>query len=175
MEFLQILLIVFVLIAVHETGHFLAGITSGIPASHMRIRLFTFPQHVAIKDGDAWLSSSQDIKRYIEVTRGFLTSKAAAFRWVAGGVLLECVFTVAVCLVAHGIGWTNLAFWTAAMSLAMYLVNVFLMDVPWALIKRHAFGDTSGLWTIARMPAVLLTLAMLAIRAGVFWFVAQAA
>lgn len=99
MEFLQFLLTVLVLIAVHETGHFLAGITSGTPASHMRIRLFSFPQHVAIKDGDVWLSSSRDIERYIEVTRGFFTSRAAAFRWVAGGVLLECGFTVAVCLV----------------------------------------------------------------------------
>ena len=132
----------------------------------------TFPQHVAIKDGDAWLSSTQDIERYIEVTRGFFTSKAAAFRWVAGGVLLEGVFTVAVCLVAHGIGWANLAFWTAAMSLSMYFINVFIMDVPWALMKGHPFGDTSGLWTIARMPAVLLTVAMLAIRGGIFWFVA---
>ena len=175
MVFLQILLTIFVLIAVHETGHFLAGMTWGIPASHMKIRLLTFPQHVAIKDGDAWLSSTQDIERYIEVTRGFFRSKAAAFRWVAGGVLLECVFTVAVCLGAHEIGWRNLAFWTAAMSRAMYLVNVFLMDVPWALINRHAFGDTSGLWTISRIPAVLLTAAMLAIRAGVFSFVAQSA
>ena len=57
----------------------------------------------------------------------------------------------------------------------MYLVNVFLMDVPWALIYKHAFGDTSGLWTISRVPAVLLTVAMLAIRFGVFWYVAQAA
>ncbi len=121
MELLFYLAIVFVLIAVHETGHFLAGITSGIPASHMRIRLLSFPQHVAIKDGDGWLSptNQEEITRYIELTRGYFTSKAAAFRWVAGGVLLECVFTVAVCLIAHGIGWTNLAFWTAAMSLGM--------------------------------------------------------
>ncbi len=86
MELLFYLAIVFVLIAVHETGHFLAGITSGIPASHMRIRLFCFPQHVAIKDGDGWLSPNQEeITRYIELTRGYFTSKAAAFRWVAGG------------------------------------------------------------------------------------------
>ncbi len=177
MELLFYLAIVFVLIAVHETGHFLAGITSGIPASHMRIRLFTFPQHVAIKDGDGWLSptNQEEITRYIELTRGYFTSKAAAFRWVAGGVLLECVFTVAVCLIAHGIGWTNLAFWTAAMSLGMYFINVFLMDVPWALFHKHAVGDTSGLWTIARIPAVVLTVVMLLIRAGILWYVVQTA
>ena len=176
MELLLILAIVFVLITVHEMGHFLAGITSGIPASHMRIRLFTFPQHVAIKDGDEWLSPNrEEIVRYIELTREYFTSKAAAFRWVAGGVLLECVFTVAVCLIAHRVGWTNLAFWTATMPLGRYLINVFMMDVPWALIYKHAFGDTSGLWTIARIPAVVLTVVMLMIRGGILWYVAQPA
>ena len=174
MEILFYLAIVFVLIAVHETGHFLAGITSGIPASHMRIRLLTFPQHVAIKDGDGWLSPNrEEITRYIELTRGYFTSKAAAFRWVAGGVLLEGVFVVAVCLIALAIGWNGVAFWTAAMSLGMYLINVFLMDLPWALIFKHPFGDTSGLWTIAKVPAVLLTLCMLSIRAGILWYIVQ--
>jgi hypothetical protein len=62
--------------------------------------------------------------------------------------------------------WIDLAFWTAAMSLGMYLINVLVMDLPLALIYRHACGDTSGLWKIARIPAVVLTIAMLAIRIG---------
>ena len=43
-----ILAFVFTLIAVHEAGHYLAGLTAGIPASVMKIRLLTFPQHVAL-------------------------------------------------------------------------------------------------------------------------------
>jgi hypothetical protein len=59
MDFLLIFLgyaaLVFGLIAVHETGHYLAGIWAGIPAREMRLVLFTFPQHVAIRDGEQWL------------------------------------------------------------------------------------------------------------------------
>ncbi len=167
--------IVFLLIAVHETGHFLAGLTSGIPSGDMRIRLFSFPQHVAIRDGDSWLSPTNvdEIHRYIELTRRYFRSRAAAFRWVAGGVVVEAAFTVSVSVSAHLLGWSELACWTAAMSLGMYLINVFLMDIPWALLHRHAFGDTSGLWTIAKIPAVLLTLTMLLLRAGVLWYVSR--
>ena len=179
MDFLQILFmnlaIVFLLIAVHETGHFLAGVTSGIPGGDMRIRLFSFPQHVAIRDGDSWLSpaNADEIQRYIELTRRYFQSRAAAFRWVAGGVVVEAVFTVTVSVSAHLLGLSEVAFWTATMSLGMYLINVFLMDLPWALLHRHAFGDTSGLWTIAKIPAVLLTLAMLLIRGGLLWYVTR--
>jgi hypothetical protein len=164
------LALVFILIAVHETGHYLAGLTAGIPHGDMRIRLLTFPQHVAIRDGEAWLSPTQDFSRYIEQTRRHLTSRAAAFRWVAGGVLLEAVFASVVCVLAVQAGWTFLAFWTAAMSLGMYLVNVLLMDVPWAILRRHPFGDTSGLWNIAPLPALILTTFMVLIRGLLVWY-----
>ena len=55
------------------------------------------------------------------------------------------LFTVLAYILAVQLGWQSIAFWTAVFSLAMYLINVLLMDVPWALIHHHAFGDTSGL------------------------------
>lgn len=61
------LALVFTMIAIHETGHYLAGLTAGIPASVMKIRLFTFPQHVALRDGDLWVSPVANIERYIAV------------------------------------------------------------------------------------------------------------
>lgn len=68
-EFLLIFLAnatcIFVLIAVHEAGHFLAGLAGGIPVSQMRIRLLTFPQHVALRDGDEWVSPVRDLERYV--------------------------------------------------------------------------------------------------------------
>jgi hypothetical protein len=176
MAFLLILLmmivLVFVLIAVHETGHYLAGLTAGIPASTMRIRLFTFPQHVALRDGDDWLSPIADIERYVNVSRRYLSSRGAAFRWVAGGMVVETIFTSLSCVTAFLLGWTFLAFWTAVMSLSMYVINVSLMDVPWALIRGHAFGDTSGLWIIAKLPAALLTILLLIVRISLVWYAA---
>ena len=44
MEFVLIPIAVFALIAIHEMGHYAAGLTAGIPAKVMKIRLLTFPQ-----------------------------------------------------------------------------------------------------------------------------------
>jgi hypothetical protein len=55
----------------------------------------------------------------------------------------------------------------------MYLINVLQMDLPWALIGRHAFGDTSGLGEIPRLPALVVTALMLATRLILVWFVTR--
>ncbi len=162
---------VFALIAVHEAGHYVAGLTAGIPAAAMRIRLLTFPQHVALRDGDRWVSPVKDIEHYVEVSRRYLPTRAAAFRWVAGGLVTETGFTIIVCILTVQLGWRSVAFWMAVTSLAMYLINVLLMDIPWAMIRRHAFGDTSGLWEISRLPALVVTALMLAIRLLLVWYV----
>jgi hypothetical protein len=162
--FFLILALVFVLIVVHESGHYFAGLVGGIPARNMRLVLFAFPQHVAVRDGDEWVSPVRDIDRYIEVTRRHLSSRAAAFRWVAGGMTLELAFTTGLWGAAMGAGYRGAAFCTAGVSLAMYAFNVGLMDLPLALRYRCAAGDTSGLWQIAPVPAVLFSAVMVASR-----------
>lgn len=162
--FLSILHLVFVLIAVHEAGHFLFGLTGGIPAHDMKLVLLAFPQHVALRDGDEWVSPVRDIARYIGITQRHLSSRGAAFRWVAGGMVLELAFVTLVWIVCRASGYPTLAFWTASISLGMYLINVCLMDVPCALLHRCACGDTSGLWQIAPVSAVLFSVVMLASR-----------
>jgi hypothetical protein len=171
MEFFLVPALVFGLIAVHEAGHYIAGLTAGIPTTAMRIRLLTFPQHVALWDGDRWVSPIKDIEHFIEVSRRYLSTRAAAFRWVAGGLVTETGFTTIVRILAMQLGWRSVAFWTAVISLAMYLINVLVMDIPWALIRGHAFGDTSGLWEISKMPALVVTAMMLAIRLLLVWYV----
>jgi hypothetical protein len=42
-----------------------------------------------------------------------------------------------------------------------------------SMIRRHAFGDTSGLWEIARMPALVVMVLMLAIRLILVWYVTR--
>lgn len=162
--FFLILTLVFVLIVVHESGHYLAGLVGGIPTRDMRLVLFTFPQHVAIRDGDAWVSPVKDIRRYIEITRRHFSSRGAAFRWVAGGMTLELAFTAAVWGAALGAGYPGVAFCAACVSLGMYAINVGLMDLPWALRYQCAAGDTSGLWQIAPLPAVIFSAVMIISR-----------
>jgi hypothetical protein len=156
--------LVFLLIVVHESGHYLAGLMGGIPARNMRLVLLTFPQHVAVRDGEDWVSPVRDIRRYIAVTRRHLSSRAVAFRWVAGGMTLELAFTATLWGTVMEAGYREVAFWAAGVSLAMYAINVGLLDLPWALRYRCAVGDTSGLWQIAPVPAVIFSATMIASR-----------
>ncbi len=172
MEFFLAPAIVLLLIAVHEVGHYLAGLTAGIPATTMRVRLLTFPQHVALLDGDRWVSPVTEIEHFVEVSRRYLSSRAAAFRWVAGGLATETIFTAVACVLAAQLGWRAVAFWMAAISSAMYLINVLLMDLPWAVIHRRVFGDTSGLWAIARVPTIVMVILMVSVRLMLLWYVA---
>jgi hypothetical protein len=162
--FLLILALVFLLIAVHEAGHYLAGLMGGIPAHDMRVVLFAFPQHVALRDGYEWVSPVRDMSRYIAITQRHFASRWVAFRWVAGGIVLELAFVAGVWGAALWSGYRAVAFWTACVSLSMYVINVGLMDLPWVLRYRCAVGDTSGLWQIAPVPAVIFTVVMLASR-----------
>ncbi len=164
LQFALILALVFVLIAVHELGHYIAGRIGGIPASDMKLALMAFPQHVALLDEGEWVSPVRDIGRYVEISGRHLRSRNAAFWWVAGGMLLELAFASAACGVALGLGHRAVAFWVASMSLGMYLINVGLMDLPWAIRYRRAAGDTSGLWQIAPAPAFIFSIIMLASR-----------
>jgi hypothetical protein len=171
--FVLIVSLVFVLITVHETGHYLAGLVGGIPAGDMKLVLFSFPQHVAVRDGGEWVSPVRDIERYIAVTRRHFVSRWAAFRWVAGGMVLELAFAAVVWGTALLSGYHAVAFITASVSLGMYAINVGLMDLPWALRYRCAAGDTSGLWQIAPVPAVIFTVVMVASRVVLVVFSAE--
>lgn len=159
-----ILALVGALIAVHEAGHFVAGWTVGLPAQGMKLVLLAFPQHVALRDGSEWVSPVRDIRRYIEVSRRHLRSRAAAFWWVAGGMTFELAFAAVAWGIALTLGYRAVALCVGSVSLGMYAINVGLMDLPWALRYRCAAGDTSGLWQIAPMPAVMFSAAMVASR-----------
>jgi hypothetical protein len=162
--FVLILALAFVLIAVHEAGHYVAGRMGGLPAGDMKLVLLAFPQHVALRDGEDWVSPVREIGRYVGVARRHLRSRAAAFGWVAGGMVAELAFTATVLGAAVALGYRAVGFWVACVSLGMYVVNVALMDLPWAWRYRCAAGDTSGLWQIAPVPAVIFSAVMVAGR-----------
>ena len=141
--FLFILVLVFVLIVVHEIGHYLAGWLAGIPAGDMRLVLFSFPQHVALRDGGEWVCPVRNIHRYIDVSRRHFNSRLAAFCWVAGGMALELAFAAAIWGVAFASGLRSLALVVSCVSLGMYAINVCIIDLPWALLYRCSVRDTS--------------------------------
>lgn len=160
----------FVLIAVHESGHYLAGWAGGIPARDMRIRLLSFPQHVDLRDGDEWVSPVLDLPRFVGIQKRQFTTLIRVYLFVSGGLITETVFAVVVVVAFIESGWRSLAFFVAFSTFclnARYLV----LDAPSAIVRRKAFGDFSGLWTMAWVPTVLLVVGLLTIRVLLLWYV----
>jgi hypothetical protein len=134
---------IFVLIAVHESGHFLAGWAGGIPLSAMRIRLLTFPQHVSLRDGEEWVTPF-NLERYVAIMQRHLGSGARLFLYTAGGMILGTVFTVAAVVLAKETGLSGIAIMIAAQSLGMGLIYIFAMDLPMALRRGYPRGRCFG-------------------------------
>jgi hypothetical protein len=161
---------VLVLITVHEYGHLLAGWWGGIPLRDMKVRLLTFPQHVVFRDGPVWVGPFE-LDRYVTIMFERLTTLPTRFFYVAGGFLLETIFSWTAVFVAWQMGWLNLARMIAMHSLILYVIYLFLMDLPMALWRRTAWGDTSGLWFLSRLGTVVLTCVLLFTRIGLLWYI----
>jgi hypothetical protein len=159
---------VFVLIAVHETGHFLAGWLGGIPARDMRLRLLTFPQHVALRVDGTWVSPS-DFEPYLAKMRACLPTSPRLFFYTAGGFLLETVFAVAAVSIALTLGFRWPAQVVALCSAWLLGSYVLFRDLPFTMRYRVPCGDLSGLWWVAPVPAAVLAAVLLAVRAFLLW------
>ena len=162
---------IFGLICVHECGHFLAGCVGGIPARDMRIRLLTFPQHVALRFEDRWVSPFE-LEPYLATMSRHLATTARLYLYTAGGLLTETLFSVVAVLAFVQTGWPNLAFMVALMSACLFGIAVLMLDIALASLRGHPCGDVSGLWALAKPPTVLLVLALLAVRVLMLWYAA---
>jgi hypothetical protein len=156
----------FVLVAVHETGHYLAGWAGGIPARDMRIRLLTFPQHVALLADGKWVSpaSPGEFEAYLAKMQACLPTPGRLFLYTAGGFLVETVGAVGAVCVALALGYRWPAQVVALCTSWLLVSYVLLMDLPHTLRTGMPCGDLSGLWRIARVPTAVLAVAMFAVR-----------
>lgn len=165
--FLQIfcanIVLLFVLIAVHECGHWTMGYIAGIPTAKMKIRLLTFPQQVVLRDGDEWTSVS-NYDRYFALLKGHVPSRGGQFLYVVGGFLFETGFLVALSLVLAKMGYWLLAIVAPGLSLTMYLVYVLLMDLPQSRRLERPWGDTTILYSLSPPGAIAVSCAMILVR-----------
>jgi hypothetical protein len=130
------------IVAVHECGHYFAGLAIGVPRRNMRIRLPTFPQHVALRDGDEWVSPVET-ERYIRLAEPLMPTTATARLFVAGGFILE---TTALVLWAA----FRLPFYRVTCTLALWMTLIYLFfDVALYLRTRRAGMDFSAMWSIS--------------------------
>ncbi|HJQ78396.1 MAG TPA: hypothetical protein VJ828_00500 [Lacipirellulaceae bacterium] len=134
----------------------------------MRIRLFTFPQHVALRDGERWVSPA-DLDSYLVVMRRHLPNTLQLYLYTAGGMLLETAFTTIVCVVALLLGAPKLVLILAGLSLWLWVVYIVAMDVPMAIRRRYPWGDISGMWWLAKTPTLMLAVGMLMVRMWLIW------
>lgn len=147
----------FAIVAVHECGHYFAGLAIGVPRRNMRIRLLTFPQHVALRDGDEWVSPVQT-DRYIRLAEPLMPTTATALLFVAGGFILE---TATLLLWAA----FRLPFYRVTCTLAFWMTVIyFAFDVFVYLKTRRAGMDFSAMCSISPVFGCLIVAAVLGIQ-----------
>lgn len=171
--FLQILfaniILVFVLIGIHEVGHWVMGLIAGIPLQKMKIRMFTFPQQVVLRDEQEWVSVS-DYERYHSMLNKHVPTITGKYLYVSGGFLFETVF-----LGIFSLSLWNHGFWLYSavangLSLMMFLLYLFAMDIPQSKSLKKPWGDTTILFSLAKKPTILTVSAMILIRVGLMLF-----
>lgn len=151
----------FAIVAVHECGHYLAGLLIGVPCRDMRIRLFCFPQHVALRDGHEWVSPIE-IERYVRLAEAYMPTTGRALLYVAGGFILE---TLGLLL------WVilRLPYHQLTISLALVMTLLYLAaDVAVFAKTRKASMDFSALYTISPLWGGLMVVAIVGLQCFIY-------
>jgi len=168
--FLQIffgnIVLLFALITVHEWGHWVFGRLAGLPAARMRVRLFMFPQQVQLRDdqhGREWVSVS-DFDRYWVLLTQSVPSKRGQFAYVVGGFVFETIFLTGLAAALMAGHHRMFAMIAVGVSLLMYLIYLFAMDLPQSRARGRPWGDTTILVHLARGPGLLVAGLMVAVR-----------
>ena len=163
---------VFAMIALHECGHFFAGMAAGIPADQMKIRLLVFPQHVALRDGEDWLSPT-DYHRYVSRSQAILKDRKGLIAYVSGGLLVETTTFIGFVWMCRALDMPYLWQVPLTIALASLPMTYLVADILASGRARHPCGDFSGLWKISRPSAALVTAVVIISHAGLLWYVLQ--
>lgn len=163
--FIGNIFLLIVLITIHEVGHWSMGLIAGTPARHMKIRLLTFPQQVVLREGDEWVSVS-DYDRYRGILTRHVPTRSGQYLYVVGGFLFESIGLAALATGLWMAGYWLFAVVAVGVSLLMYLIYLFAMDLPQSRARKMPWGDSTILYSLA--PRVTLAVATLMIlgRAG---------
>lgn len=164
--------LLFLLICVHEVGHWFFGRLAGIPNDQMKIRLLMFPQQVQLIDAAGWVSVST-FDRYFKRLGELVPSRGGQFAYVVGGFVFETLFLVGGTGILGRTGYWLYAIVAPGVSLMMYLVYVFAMDLPQSKSLGRPWGDTTILHSLKPRLAVLVAVCMVSVRVAlivVAWY-----
>ncbi len=171
--FLACVAAVFGIIAVHECGHILAGRAGGIPWSAMDIRLFAFPQHVALRSEGRWLHPTRDYVSYTAAAMSHLKNRTWAGFYVSGGLLIQTLafISLVVGLISTGVP----RFWIASIVSALVSVPFIYLcfDLLFTRLSGRPSGDFTSLWEISPLASFTLTSFVLGTHVTVLIYLLQ--
>lgn len=158
---LSVLGFAWLLIVVHEYSHYVGGRMLGVPADSMRVVVANNPPHVALREGEAWLTPLDE--SYADVFQRHRSGVAPAWWYIAAGSVGESV--VALVVIA-GLMWAGadevagpLA-WATALVFTVYLVG----DAAMSLTRKVVSGDWSAMYVVQSVATVALALALGAVK-----------
>jgi hypothetical protein len=169
--FFACLFAVFGIIAVHECGHYLAGAAAGIPRHAMKIRLFAFPQHVALWSEGRWLHPIRDYDQYVTTSMSLLKDRLRAGIYVAAGLLVQTLAFVCLVLGLKATGAPG--FWITPMACALVSLPCLYLGVDLVLTRLSGkpSGDFSSLWRISPTASAAMTILVIGIHGGVLFHI----
>ncbi|MGC1208870.1 MAG: hypothetical protein WA880_13025 [Ornithinimicrobium sp.] len=157
----------FLLVGVHEYGHYWTGRMLGVPADCIRVELGGNPPHVALRDGERWLAPMDEL--YAEVFQRHRPGTGSAWTYIAGGVIGESFFAVALIGVLARLGAGEVAVvlaWVTAALFAIYAAGDLLVSLG----RRSVSGDWSAMYAVQRPATLGLLVAGGAVKAvPLFW------
>lgn len=158
------------LVVVHEFGHYAAGVYAGVPAEAMRIRIFTYPPHVEMKDGEQWLAP-WDQPKFGEVAHHYIKTRSGAILCISAGLLLQTFVFAGLIAILVAMGKRRSFLLPIAVSVLAWPVWYLCLDSTLTLLHRMPSGDYSSLYTISPLAAILLTVFVIATHVGIVLFV----
>jgi len=156
---------------IHVLGHYYAGRRiAGIQAEAIRVDPRRFPQHVALRDDDGWVTAAES-ERYRDAYAAFDPDLEHFERFVAGGDIVQTAVVVPVALLLAVAGLPSVAGLATVGSLVATALLVVL-DAAMTGTSDGAAGDYSTLWAVEPRVPVLILLGVVFVHLGVFWILA---
>lgn len=156
---------------VHALGHYYAGRhIAEIPAAAITVDPGRPPQHVALRDGDTWVTAAEPA-RYRDAYEEFDPTLDHFERFLAGGDIVQTAVVVPAALLLATLGFPTAAGLVVVGSLAATALLV-AVDAATTRVRGEAAGDYSALWGIEWRVPLFILLGVVLVHLGVFWVVA---
>ncbi len=127
----------------------------GVPGDCIRVELAGNPPHVALRDGDVWLSPMDE--SYADVFQRYRGGLAAAWAYIAGGSVGESVFAATLIVGFTFTGADEVAVVLAWATAALF-VAYLTADLVASLIRKAVSGDWSAMYAVQPVATIALAL-----------------